>query len=87
MLVDILGVRIVFGFLTVAMLILVHGLLFNYDLIILALATSCLAAFFFITAVSAKQLAQSNFKFNRLQKISIGAWALLSVLGLVSIAT
>ena len=47
--VDILGVRIVFGFLTVAMLILVHGLLFNYDLIILALATSCMAAFFFIT--------------------------------------
>ena len=32
--VDILGVRIVFGFLTVAMLILVHGLLFNYNLII-----------------------------------------------------
>ena len=69
--VDILGVRIVFGFLTVAMLILVHGLLFNYNLIILALATSCMAAFFFITAVSAKKLAQSNFKFNRLQKISI----------------
>ncbi|NDW22996.1 hypothetical protein [Alteromonas hispanica] len=84
---DVFGVRLIFGFLTVAMLIAVRGLFFDYDLKILALATGCLATFFFITTIRAKQLAQSNFKFTNLQKVSVGAWALLTALSFVSNAT
>ena len=85
--VDIQGIRIVFAFLTLAMLILAQGLFFNYGSKIFALASGCMAIFFFITVIRAKQLAQANFKFNKLQKISIVSWVLLTALGLIQNAT